>query len=110
MARDADWGAATYLATSSYVKGAANPVYINNCLDDTSWSKMCIRDRCSGSCAGRCSTAVTRLGRALDSQLVVGLEANPAPQTPSPSHRAAFPDLEGRKRSTAEGPKDLHAS
>ena len=51
MARDADWGAATYLATSSYGKGAANPVYINNCLDDTSWSNFNKRTGWSGTAA-----------------------------------------------------------
>ncbi len=38
MPRDADWGAATYLATSSYGKGAANPVYINNCRRTADWT------------------------------------------------------------------------
>ena len=51
MARDADWGAATYLATSSYGKGAANPVYINNCLDDTTWSNFNKRTGWSGTAA-----------------------------------------------------------
>ncbi len=51
MARDADWGAATYLATSSYGKGAASPVYINNCLDDTSWSNYNQRTGWSGTAA-----------------------------------------------------------
>lgn len=51
MARDADWGAATYLATSSYGKGAANPVYINNCLDDVSWTNFNKRTGWSGTAA-----------------------------------------------------------
>ncbi len=51
MARDADWGAATYLATSNYGKGAASPVYINNCLDDTSWSNLNKRTGWSGTAA-----------------------------------------------------------
>lgn len=49
MARDADWGAATYLATSSYGKGAANPVYINNCLDSTTWTNYNARTGWSGT-------------------------------------------------------------
>lgn len=56
MARDADWGAATYLATSAYGKGAANPVYINNCLDDTSWSNYNKRTGWSGTAADAGST------------------------------------------------------
>lgn len=51
MARDADWGAATYLATSSYGKGAATPVYINNCLDDVSWTNYNKRTGWSGTAA-----------------------------------------------------------
>lgn len=51
MARDADWGAATYLATSSYGKGAANPVYINNCLDSTTWTNYNARTGWSGTTA-----------------------------------------------------------
>jgi hypothetical protein len=51
LARDADWGAATYLATSSYGKGAANPVYINNCLDDVSWTNYNKRTGWSGTAA-----------------------------------------------------------
>lgn len=39
MARDADWGAATYLATSSYGKGAASPVFINNCGGSGNYNK-----------------------------------------------------------------------
>jgi hypothetical protein len=51
LARDADWGAATYLATSSYGKGAANPVYINNCMDDVSWTNLNKRTGWSGTAA-----------------------------------------------------------
>lgn len=51
MARDADWGAATYLATSTYGKGAANPVYINNCLDSTTWTNYNARTGWSGTAA-----------------------------------------------------------
>ena len=51
MARDADWGAVTYLATSSYGKGAANPVYINNCLDDVSLTNLNKRTGWSGTAA-----------------------------------------------------------
>jgi len=51
MARDADWGAVTYLATSSYGKGAANPVYINNCMDDVSWTNYNKRTGWSGTAA-----------------------------------------------------------
>jgi hypothetical protein len=56
MARDADWGAATYLATSNYGKGAATPVYINNCLDDTTWNNYNARTGWSGATAGAINT------------------------------------------------------
>lgn len=62
MARDADWGAATYLATSSYGKGAANPVYINNCLDDVSWTNYNKRTGWSGTAADASYTGDCALG------------------------------------------------
>jgi len=56
MARDADWGAVTYLATSTYGKGAANPVYINNCLDSTTWTNYNARTGWSGTTADAINT------------------------------------------------------
>lgn len=59
MARDADWGAATYLATSSYGKGAANPVFINNCGGSGNYNK---RTGWSGSTESAAVTADCALG------------------------------------------------
>jgi hypothetical protein len=59
MARDADWGAATYLATSSYGKGAANPVFINNCGGSGNYNK---RTGWSGSTESAAVTADCVLG------------------------------------------------
>ena len=49
MARDADWGAATYLATSTYGKGAASSVYINNCADTDTYANFNKRTGWSGA-------------------------------------------------------------
>lgn len=57
MARDADWGAATYLATSSYGKGAANPVYINNCGDTSTWTNLNKRTGWGGATESASATA-----------------------------------------------------
>jgi len=56
MARDADWGAATYLATSTYGKGAASSVYINNCGDTSTWTNLNKRTGWSGATAGAINT------------------------------------------------------
>lgn len=57
MARDADWGAATYLATSTYGKGAANPVYINNCGDTSTWTNLNKRTGWGGATESASATA-----------------------------------------------------
>ncbi len=62
MARDADWGAATYLATSSYGKGAANPVYINNCGDTNTWTNLNKRTGWSGTTESADATTDCALG------------------------------------------------
>lgn len=37
MMTNSDWGAVTYLTTSKYGQGAANPVAINNCYETSNW-------------------------------------------------------------------------
>ena len=59
----------------------------------------------------RAERLLEQLGSALGDRLVVVLGANPAPQTPSPSHRAAFLFFHGTnaaRRRGAEGP--MHPS